>query len=71
MGYLTMNSGLGGNHSKGKLTLSELKKILPSVEIIRQDNFYDPNIYPDIYIIIWGRKFQFPAGYENLLANGG
>ena len=52
-GYLTMNSG-GKNcaFTENKLTLDELKKLLPHFEIIPEN----PLTHPGNYIIIWGHN---------------
>lgn len=49
-GYLTMNSGLGGERSKGKLTLDELCSHLPAIEVLEEE----PLTSPHNYIIVWG-----------------
>jgi putative sugar O-methyltransferase len=58
-GYLTMNSGLLGERSEGKLSLEQLKKILPLFEIYEEE----PNTYVHNYIIIWGHDEQFAEKY--------
>lgn len=53
-GYLIMNSGRT-NHSgrsDGKLTLEELRNLLPEFEILEEI----PNTGPDNYVIVWGHK---------------
>jgi hypothetical protein len=52
MGYLTMNSGQGGESGAVKLNLSELKDNLPNFEIFEEK----PNTGPYNYIICWGHK---------------
>ena len=53
-GYLTMNSGKENSVFKdNKLSLGDLKKYLPSFEIIEER----PLTAKDNYIIVWGRKF--------------
>ena len=49
-GYLTMNSGISGTRSIGKLSLDELRKLLPKFEIFEEV----PLTSPHNYIIIWG-----------------
>jgi hypothetical protein len=49
-GYLTMNSGIGGVHSVGKLTLDELKQLLPEFTILQEE----PSTSSNNYIIVWG-----------------
>ena len=51
-GYLTMNSGISGSNSLGKLTQKDLKKLLPDIEIIEED----PLTSPHNYIIVWGHN---------------
>jgi putative sugar O-methyltransferase len=52
-GYLTMNSGRGTTSMNvGKLSLEELRKLLPAFEIMEEE----PLSKPDNYIIVWGRK---------------
>lgn len=49
-GYLTMNSGIGGAHDQGKLSLAALKEKLPAFECITET----PITSEFNYIIIWG-----------------
>ena len=50
-GYLTMNSGLTNSaFQTDKLTISELKNLLPKFEIIDEK----PLTHPGNYIIVWG-----------------
>jgi len=50
-GYLTMNSGVeGSTYKHNHLSLSELRELLPSFEIIEENPLSSPNNY----IIIWG-----------------
>lgn len=49
-GYLTMNSGLGGHRSRGKLTHEELLELLPEFQLIREEPLTSTNNY----IIAWG-----------------
>jgi putative sugar O-methyltransferase len=53
-GYLIMNSGRENftMRSKGKLSLKDLQKLLPSFEIFEEL----PKTGPDNYVIIWGHK---------------
>jgi putative sugar O-methyltransferase len=51
-GYLTMNSGLGGSFQEGKLTIDDLRGLLPKFEIIDER----PLTGSYNYIIAWGRK---------------
>ena len=53
-GYLIMNSGKTNRsgRSDGKLTLEELKKLLPDIEILDEI----PNTGPDNYVIVWGHN---------------
>ncbi len=53
-GYLTMNSGRSNwtGRSAGKLTLDELRMLLPGCEILEES----PLTGPDNYIIIWGHN---------------
>lgn len=53
MGYLTMNSGTPNSaFQKDKLSLAELKGMLPAFEVITER----PLTHPGNYIIVWGRK---------------
>lgn len=50
-GYLTMNSGLPNSaFSNNKLTITELKNILPKFDVIEEK----PLTHPGNYIIVWG-----------------
>ena len=51
-GYLTMNSGNGGIYDEGKLTLNELKSILPNISVFEEN----PKTYKGNYIIVWGNN---------------
>jgi putative sugar O-methyltransferase len=53
-GYMIMNSGLKNEtrRSDGKLTLDELRNLLPKFEVIDED----PNTGPDNYVIVWGHN---------------
>jgi putative sugar O-methyltransferase len=53
-GYMIMNSGLENEtgRSNGKLTLSELRTLLPKFEIIEEV----PKTGPDNYVLVWGHK---------------
>jgi putative sugar O-methyltransferase len=53
-GYLIMNSGKTdiSGRSSGKHTLEELRRVLPSFEVLEED----PLTGPDNYVIIWGHK---------------
>tara|TARA_B110000211_G_C13854881_1_gene453824 strand:- start:29 stop:592 length:564 start_codon:yes stop_codon:yes gene_type:complete len=56
-GYLTMNSGLGGPHSSGKLSLEQLKTYLPKFEIFEED----PLLSMHNYIIVWEHNRNFAS----------
>ena len=49
-GYLIMNSGIGGSRSKGKLELSELRKLLPDFDVLEEE----PLSANFNYVIVWG-----------------
>ena len=49
-GYLTMNSGLSGTRSIGKLSLADLREQLPKFEVFEEE----PLTSPHNYIIAWG-----------------
>lgn len=51
-GYLTMNSGLGGEFSYGKLSANEIMDQLPNVKFLQEY----PLTYKHNYIIVWGVK---------------
>ena len=54
-GYLTMNSGLGGASSEGKMTLDELRERLPEFEVYKEE----PISSTFNYIIVWGHNTEF------------
>ena len=49
-GYLTMNTGMGDDRSSGKLSIAELKELLPEFSIISEE----PLTANQNYIIVWG-----------------
>jgi len=49
-GYLTMNSGLGNKRSNGKLSLDELRDLLPKFLVIEEE----PLTMEQNYLIVWG-----------------
>lgn len=53
-GYMTMNSGLDNETGRGngKLTLGELRTLLPKFEIFEEV----PKTGPDNYVIVWGHN---------------
>lgn len=52
-GYLTMNTGLGSqNRNNGKLSLDDLRAILPKFEVLQEDPLTDGSNY----IIVWGHN---------------
>jgi putative sugar O-methyltransferase len=51
-GYLTMNSGIGGAKDIDKLSIGELRKLLPTFEVFEEE----PLTHPLNYIIVWGRS---------------
>ena len=58
-GYLTMNSGLGGSRSVGKLSLDELRELLPKFEIFEEE----PLTAQHNYIIVWGHDVESAKEY--------
>ena len=54
-GYLTMNSGLGGSFSKGRMSLDELREKLPNFEVYEEK----PLTSDFNYIIVWGHNTEF------------
>ncbi len=54
-GYLTMNSGNGGDRDSGKLSLNELRELLPPFEVFEEE----PITSPFNYIIAWGHDEDF------------
>ena len=56
-GYLTMNSGLVDSCSAGKLSIDELRDILPQFEVFEEN----PLTSPYNYIIAWG--------YDSIFSN--
>jgi putative sugar O-methyltransferase len=51
-GYLTMNSGQGNARSHNKLSLAELRTLLPPFEVLPER----PATAPDNYLIVWGHS---------------
>jgi hypothetical protein len=53
-GYLTMNSGRSDEtgRSSGKMSLEEIRSVIPNCEILEED----PKTGPDNYIIVWGHQ---------------
>jgi hypothetical protein len=53
-GYLVMNSGMTNysGRSGGKLTLEELRILLPEFQVFKEI----PNTGPDNYVIVWGHS---------------
>lgn len=51
-GYLTMNSGRTASSSDGKMTLDQLKELLPAFEILEET----PLTNEANYIIVWGHQ---------------
>lgn len=52
-GYLTMNTGMGGDScDQNKLTLESLKGYLPKFEVLNEVPLTSPNNY----VIVWGRN---------------
>lgn len=58
-GYLTMNSGLAGVRSVGKLTLGELRELLPEFKVMEER----PLTSQDNYIIVWGHNEEAAKKY--------
>jgi hypothetical protein len=58
-GYLSMNSGIGGNRDVGKLSLDELRGLLPRFTVLEED----PVTGPFNYIIVWGHSEEFAKNY--------
>lgn len=56
-GYLTMNSGIDGDRSAGKLTMDQLQQLLPAFEVYEEE----PLTSPFNYIIVWGHNKEFAA----------
>lgn len=56
-GYLTMNSGLGGKRSIGKLNIFDLKEHLPEFAIFDEN----PQTSEHNYIICWGHNSEAAA----------
>jgi len=51
-GYLTMNSGIGGAKDVDKLSVGELRKLLPAFEVFEEE----PLTRQSNFIIVWGRS---------------
>ena len=58
-GYLTMNSGLPESRSVGKLSLEELRELLPEFEVFEEE----PLTSPHNYIIAWGYEKNTVSDY--------
>ncbi len=56
-GYLTMNSGLSGARSAGKLSLAALSEKLPPFEVYKEE----PLTAPYNYLIVWGHNTELAA----------
>ncbi len=56
-GYLTMNTGLTGGASKGKMSFKELREKLPQFEVFEEN----PVTSPNNYMIIWGHNAAFAS----------
>jgi hypothetical protein len=54
-GYLTMNSGIGGDRDHGKLSINELRDVLPPFEVFEEN----PLASPYNYLIVWGHNKEF------------
>ena len=63
-GYLTMNSGLSGPRSRGKLSLRELQELLPNFEVYEEQ----PLTFANNYIILWGHNKAFASEFMTLKA---
>ena len=61
-GYLTMNSGLSGPHSHGKLSLEELRELMPKFEVYEEE----PLSSPYNYIVVWGHNELFANKFMTL-----
>lgn len=64
-GYLTMNSGIGGVHSNGKLSLSELRQLLPPFKVYEEH----PVTADNNYIVVWGHDENFAKQHLNEIHN--
>lgn len=62
-GYLTMNSGVGGWRSLGKLSLAELRSYLPGLIAFRES----PPSGPHNYVAIWGVDSQSIQRHVNFI----
>jgi putative sugar O-methyltransferase len=58
-GYLTMNSGMGGVRSVGKMTLEDLRSKIPSISIFEEQ----PRTSEYNFIITWGFNSDFSSEY--------
>lgn len=56
-GYLTMNSGIGGGFNEGKLSLDELRNLLPPFEVFEEE----PLTSDCNYILVWGHNKDFAS----------
>lgn len=54
-GYLTMNSGIGGERDLGKLSLDDLRALLPPFTLVEEQ----PLTSKTNYIILWGHDVEF------------
>ena len=58
-GYLTMNTGIGGIRGVNKLSLLELKNLLPKFVVLEEH----PLTYKYNYIIVWGFENKNLSNY--------
>jgi putative sugar O-methyltransferase len=62
-GYLTMNSGTGNIRSSGKLSLSELRDLLPQFEVFQEE----PCTSQNNFILAWGFDKDFVSQHMKRL----
>jgi len=61
-----MNSGITGSNSIGKLSINDLKQVLPNFQIIKEEPLTSQNNY----IIVWGyNKKTFKNFTERVILN--
>lgn len=59
-GYLTMNSGIGGERTDGKLVIDELRSLLPRFDLLEEE----PLTSAHNYVIVWGHDSTALDGFQ-------
>lgn len=61
-GYITMNSGLGGDFSENKLSIFEIMDFIPNIKLLEEE----PKTYKFNYIAVWDniRELKIPENFK-------